>query len=76
MKGDKVLIKNLINNLSFQLTKGQLNALYQILDDIESEPKMNRLLQGDVGSGKTIVSLITSLNVCLLYTSPSPRDRG
>ena len=61
--GDKVLIKNLINNLSFQLTKGQLNALYEILDDIESEPKMNRLLQGDVGSGKTIVVLLAAMFV-------------
>ena len=63
VKGDKVLIKNLINNLSFQLTKGQLNALYEILDDIESEPKMNRLLQGDVGSGKTIVVLLAAMFV-------------
>ena len=63
VEGDKVLIKNLINNLSFQLTKGQLNALYEILDDIESEPKMNRLLQGDVGSGKTIVILLAAMFV-------------
>ncbi len=63
VKGDKVLIKNLINNLSFQLTKGQLNALYEILDDIESESKMNRLLQGDVGSGKTIVVLLAAMFV-------------
>jgi len=63
VEGDKVLIKNLINNLSFQLTKGQLNALYEILDDIESEPKMNRLLQGDVGSGKTIVVLLAAMFV-------------
>ncbi len=63
VEGDKFLIKNLINNLSFQLTKGQLNALYEILDDIESEPKMNRLLQGDVGSGKTIVALLVAMFV-------------
>ncbi len=63
VEGDKFLIKNLINNLSFQLTKGQLNALYEILDDVESEPKMNRLLQGDVGSGKTIVALLVAMFV-------------
>ncbi len=63
VEGDKVLIKNLINNLSFKLTKGQLKALYEILDDIESEPKMNRLLQGDVGSGKTIVVLLAAMFV-------------
>ena len=63
VQGDKAFIKNLINNLSFQLTKGQLNALYEILDDIESESKMNRLLQGDVGSGKTIVVLLAAMFV-------------
>ncbi len=61
--GDKALIKKLINNLSFQLTRGQLNALHEILDDIEAEPKMNRLLQGDVGSGKTIVVLLAAIFV-------------
>ena len=63
VQGDKAFIKNLINNLSFQLTKSQLNALYEILDDIEAEPKMNRLLQGDVGSGKTIVVLLAAMFV-------------
>ena len=63
VQGDKALIKNLINSLSFQLTKSQLNALYEILDDIESESKMNRLLQGDVGSGKTIVVLLAAMFV-------------
>ena len=63
VEGDKDLIKNLINNLPFQLTKGQLNALYEILDDIVAEPKMNRLLQGDVGSGKTIVVLLAAMFV-------------
>ena len=63
VQGDRALIKNLINNLAFQLTKSQLNALYEILDDIESEPKMNRLLQGDVGSGKTIVVLLVAMFV-------------
>ena len=63
VEGNKALIKKLINNLSFQLTNSQLNALYEILDDIESGAKMNRLLQGDVGSGKTIVALISALHV-------------
>ncbi len=63
VKGDKALIKNLINSLSFQLTNSQLNALYEILDDIESESKMNRLLQGDVGSGKTIIVLLAAMFV-------------
>ena len=63
VQGDKAFIKNLINNLSFQLTKSQLNALYEILDDIESEANMNRLRQGDVGSGKTIVVLLAAMFV-------------
>ena len=54
---------NLINNLSFKLTDDQLNALSEILDDIESETKMNRLLQGDVGCGKTIVVLLVAMFV-------------
>ncbi len=61
--GNKALVKNLINKLSFQLTNSQLNALYEILDDIESDTKMNRLLQGDVGSGKTIVVLLAAMFV-------------
>ena len=63
VQGNKALIKSLINNLSFQLTNSQLNALYEILDDLESEAKMNRLLQGDVGSGKTIVVLLAAMFV-------------
>ena len=63
VEGNKALIKKLINNLSFQLTNSQLNALYEILDDIESGAKMNRLLQGDVGSGKTIVVLLAAMFV-------------
>ncbi len=63
VEGNKALIKKLIDNLSFQLTTSQLNALYEILDDIESGAKMNRLLQGDVGSGKTIVVLLAAMFV-------------
>ncbi len=63
VQGNKALIKNLINNLSFQLTKDQLKALSEIIDDIESETKMNRLLQGDVGCGKTIVVLLAAMFV-------------
>ena len=49
--------------LNFNLTVDQINSINEINKDLKSNQKMFRLLQGDVGSGKTIVSLITSLNV-------------
>ena len=55
-----VKISDVINNLPFRLTKAQLKVLEEIDNDLEKETPMNRLLQGDVGSGKTIVSIIAS----------------
>ena len=49
--------------IDFDLTIDQQNALDQINNDLKSNQKMFRLLQGDVGSGKTIVALISSINV-------------
>ena len=53
----------LIKNLSFTLTKDQETIIKEIDDSLKSNKKMIRLLQGDVGSGKTIISIITGLNV-------------
>ena len=53
---------SLIKKLEFSLTNDQLNSLKEINKDLNSGNKMFRLLQGDVGSGKTIVSLIAALN--------------
>ncbi len=53
---EKVL--KIIDNLPFKLTKDQLKSVKDIYDDLTSINRMNRLLQGDVGSGKTIVSFI------------------
>ena len=54
--------KKIINKLSFILTKDQLKSLEEINEDLNSPNKMFRLLQGDVGSGKTIVSLLAAYN--------------
>ena len=54
---------NTISKLNFELTNDQKKALNEINHDLLSKNKMFRLLQGDVGSGKTIVSLISALNV-------------
>ncbi len=59
---DKLRI-NLIKNLEFKLTKSQLTVLDEIQSDLFSNKQMIRLLQGDVGSGKTIVALISMLTV-------------
>ena len=54
---------NTMSKLDFILTNDQKNSLLQINKDLSSKSKMFRLLQGDVGSGKTIVALISALNV-------------
>ena len=48
----------MINNLPFSLTVDQLKAVDEIYQDLTNPRRMNRLLQGDVGSGKTIVAFI------------------
>ena len=61
IKFDKnIKISNVINELPFKLTHAQLKVLEEIDINMESEKTMNRLLQGDVGSGKTIVSIIAT----------------
>ncbi len=52
----------LINKLSFSLTHDQVNTLKEINKDLSTSTKMFRLLQGDVGSGKTIVALLSAYN--------------
>lgn len=59
-KGD--LKQKLLKNLPFELTSAQKRAIAEIENDMQSDYRMLRLLQGDVGSGKTIVALITMLN--------------
>ena len=55
---DSSKLDDLISSLPFELTKDQSKVLEEILKDMKSKKRMNRLLQGDVGSGKTVISVI------------------
>ena len=57
------LVNNLKKNITYELTIDQIKTISEINNDLKSNQKMFRLLQGDVGSGKTIVALISCLNV-------------
>lgn len=58
-------ITDLINNLPFKLTNAQLRTWNEIKEDIASDRVMNRLVQGDVGSGKTILAVLLVLTAAL-----------
>lgn len=58
---DDSKIEEFISSLPYKLTNDQLKAVHEIIDDLKSPNRMNRLLQGDVGSGKTIVAFIGML---------------
>ncbi len=60
---DIKLQNRFIQNLNFKLTEDQIKSINEINNDISSNQKMFRLLQGDVGSGKTIVAIIAAYNV-------------
>ncbi len=62
-KGNGSLQKTLINALPYSLTNSQRSAVSDIHHDLETPARMLRLLQGDVGSGKTIVALLSMLSV-------------
>ena len=59
IKGDMNKLKSFIDRLPFRLTNAQRRATWEIIQDMEQEIPMNRLLQGDVGSGKTMVAALS-----------------
>ena len=58
-------IRDCIDRLPFQLTKAQRKAIFHAVQDMESGSPMHRLLEGDVGSGKTVVAGVVAANVCV-----------
>ncbi len=67
------LMKSLIADLPFALTNKQKIVLFQILKDMEQPYAMARLLQWDVGTGKTVVALLTAIHAMKVYHNPWPR---
>ncbi|MCL5004095.1 MAG: ATP-dependent DNA helicase RecG [Patescibacteria group bacterium] len=72
----KPKLTEFINRLPFELTNDQNKAMEEILDDMKKKTPMNRLLQGEVGSGKTVVAAVSALATVLsgykvLYMAPT-----
>lgn len=76
IKSDQDKIKQLVASLPFSLTAAQKKASSQILEDLARQTPQNRLLEGDVGSGKTVVAAIAAYTVVLagfevLFAAPT-----
>ena len=73
---DRDKINEFIAGLPFVLTNSQMQVIEEVLNDLVEDKPMNRLLQGDVGSGKTMVALVASLKLLVegynvLYLAPT-----
>jgi ATP-dependent DNA helicase RecG len=60
---DEVVAKNFVQHLPFKLTNAQRKTVWQIYQDMEKSQPMNRLVEGDVGAGKTVVAAMASVMV-------------
>lgn len=63
LKDNRNLVKNYLENLGFQLTKAQKKVITEIYKELNEGIYINRLIQGDVGSGKTIVAMVLLLYI-------------
>src|SRR5207247_4982944 len=61
LKANGALLRSFLKQLPFTLTRAQTRAMNEVLRDVSEQHPMQRLLQGDVGSGKTIVAAIACL---------------
>lgn len=59
LEGNGRIVADIMRHLPYRLTKGQEQAVREIITDLKSPERMLRLLQGDVGSGKTVVGLLS-----------------
>lgn len=72
---DTDLMKSLIESLPFPLTNKQKIVLFQILKDMERPHAMARMLQGDVGTGKTVVAMLAAVHAILVHRKKEIGDR-